>query len=339
MKALQLIKWKGVDGMEFRDIEAPKKESIKSTEVYIKVCAVSVNPIDWKTADGMLRPFSSLKLPSTVGFDVSGTIEAVGSDVKELAVGDGVMSRLDSWGSFQEYVISEAKYVAKKPESVSLVESAGIPLVSLTVLKGIEDLGDKVKDFQNAFVTAGLGGVGSYATQVLQNVYNVPVTTTVSTKKVDKMQKLVPGIKVIDYKKEDYTEKLSQVDFVFDTTGDLANEAKVVKNGAVVRSVGATPPSNVISEKFGTPYCPVRWALDLMSWKETRGFNGKNIDYEYFWLDCSAERLQRIAKYIDEGKVQVITDQIFEWSQAKEAFAKAKNGGVTGKVIIKVASD
>lgn len=339
MKALQLVKWKSVDGLEFRDVEAPKKDTIKSNEVYIKVCAVSINPIDWKTAQGMLRPFWSLKLPTSVGFDASGTIEAVGSDVKDLAVGDEIMTRLNHWGSFQEYVITEAAYVAKKPESISLVESAGIPLVALTVLKGIEDLGDKIKDIQNAFVPAGLGGVGSYATQILQNVYNVQVSTTVSTPKVDQMEKLVPGITVIDYKKEDYTDKLSEVDFVFDTTGDLSNEAKIVKNGAIVRSIAATPPSNVISEKFGTPYCPVRWALDLMSWKETRPFNGKNVDFQYFWLDCSAERLQRTGKYIDEGKVQVITDQIFDWSQAKEAFAKTINGGTTGKVIVKVASD
>lgn len=341
MKALQLVQYgEPEEALEFReDVTAPNKESLGSAEVYVKVCAVSINPVDWKIVKGMLKPLWKLELPVTIGFDVSGTVEAVGSNVQDFAAGDEIISRVHNIGTFQEYVVIDQKLVAKKPANIGLVESAGIPLAAQTALQSCEDVDLGSKKINKTFVPAGLGGVGSYATQILSNVYKVPVATTVSTGKVERMKSLVPDAEVIDYKKQDYTQNLSGVDFILDTTGDLGNEAKVVSKGAIVRSIAATPQSDGVSEKFGSPICFIRWYLDFSSWKESRGLKEKNVDYKYFWLNPSGERLSKIARYIEEEKIQVITDRVYEWADAKAAFSHAIHGSLTGKIVVKVSSD
>lgn len=340
MRALQLVNYgEPEEALEFRDIEVPDKGSLGSTEIYVKVRAVSINPVDWKIVKGMLKPLWKLELPATVGFDVSGTVEAVGSSVEDFVAGDEIISRVHDIGTFQEYVIIDQKLIAKKPASVGLDESAGIPLAAQTALQSFEDVDLGNKKVNKTFVPAGLGGVGSYATQILSNVYKLPVATTVSTGKVERMKSLVPNAEIIDYKKEDYAEKLSGIDFVLDTTGDLGNEAKVVSEGATVRSIAATPQSDGVSEKFGAPNCFIRWYLDFNSWMESRGLREKKVDYKYFWLNPTGERLGKIVRYIEEQKVQVVTDRVYEWADAKAAFSHAIKGSLTGKIIVKVSSD
>lgn len=339
MRALQVVRYGPVGrALELRDdVEKPDKGELKEDEVYVKVCAASINPVDRNIAWGMLMPLGEVNLPFTIGFDISGWVEAVGSGVSEFSVGDEVIARINSLGAFQEYVVAPQRFLAHKPKNVSLVESAGIPLAAQTALQCFEDIDLENKDIKKAFVPAGLGGVGAYATQLLHNVYKVPFSTTVSTGKVDRTRKLLPNAEIIDYKKEDYTTKLADVDLVLDTTNDLKNESKIVANKAIVRSIAATPHSDEIPNDYGQVPWIIKKTLDWKFWWDSRWFAGKDVNYWYFLLNTSGERLKKIVQYIENGQIEVITDSVFEWSHAKEAYIKAASGGLTGKVVVKVA--
>lgn len=337
MRALVITSYGSTDSaLEFKDIAAPSKD-LKSNEVYIKVHAASINPVDWKIAAGQLKRLSPLKFPAGIGYDVSGIVAAVGTGVAKFNPGDQVISRIAIAGAFQEYVVTTEDLVALKPKNVSLEESAGIPLAAQTAVQCLEEANYENKSFKTAFVPAGLGGVGSYATQILRNVYGTKVATTVSTSKVEKMRNLVPDADIIDYKVQDYTTILKDIDFVLDTTGDLSNEAKIVKRGSDVRSVATIPSLRNVERKFGKQGLVARCYLTLVFKWQSSYFTRRGANYDHLWLDSSGSRLSQIVSWIEEDKVKVITDEIFKWSDAKHAFNKAVKGGVTGKIIVRVA--
>lgn len=92
------------------------------------------------------------------------------------------------------------------PKSVPLVEAAGISLVGETVVTGIDLCKIEGKGYKKAFIPAGFGGCGNYAIQILKKVYDLEVYTMFSTAKVDKVKALLPGVNIVDYTKDNYTD-------------------------------------------------------------------------------------------------------------------------------------
>lgn len=121
--------------VEFSEIEKP---SIGENEVMIEAYASSVNPLDVKILKGQARMIQDYTLPSTMGFDISGKIIAVGDDVKNFKIGDEVYAFDDRQGSFAQKVVVRADIIGLKPKNMSFEEAASITLVSLTALQDLE---------------------------------------------------------------------------------------------------------------------------------------------------------------------------------------------------------
>lgn len=104
MKAVRIHEYGNSNVLAFED--APKP-SITAEDVLIRVVATSVNPVDWKIREGYLQEMISYEMPLTLGWDVSGVIEAVGADVTRFNVGDTVYSRPDITrnGTYAEFVV------------------------------------------------------------------------------------------------------------------------------------------------------------------------------------------------------------------------------------------
>lgn len=340
MRALVIESYKSVpQGLAFRD-DWTNPPKLKSHEVLVKVRAAGINPVDWKTADGMLKQVVTMSLPRGIGYDISGSIVELGGGVTSFNLGDSVIAQLEplKQGALQEYAVVEERLLAKMPMNLSFEEAAAIPLAAQTAVQCMEQAGlDPEADNSavKAFVPAGLGGVGMFATQILEKVYNVQVATTVSTAKVDKMKQLVPRAQVIDYRTTDYTTTLKDIDFILDTTGDLGNEAKILKKGGKVTSIAAMPDPSVVAERFGHVNMITRPVLSAATWYSGRKIRNAGGDYQYVWVDTDGGRLQKIATWIEQEKVQVVIDKVFDWNDAKQAFVRSKEGP-TGKVVVKI---
>jgi len=105
-----------------------------SKEVLVEVYAAALNPADYKIIEGNFRITGNM-IKRQPGFDFSGRVVKVGSDVKgEFEVGDVVhgMTPLQKTGTLSEYHAVKASCLAKKPEEMSFEEAAGLPLVGLT---------------------------------------------------------------------------------------------------------------------------------------------------------------------------------------------------------------
>ena len=123
MKAVRIHRYGNADVLTYEDAPLPE---IASADVLVRVVAASVNPVDWKIREGYLKQMITYPFPLTLGWDVSGVVEAVGSDVTGFKVGDSVFSRPDIKrnGTYAEYVAIRGDEVAHKPKTVSHVEAA-----------------------------------------------------------------------------------------------------------------------------------------------------------------------------------------------------------------------
>ena len=105
----------------------------------MKVIASSVNPFDWKIRSGTHPICQKLSLPLVLGWDLSGIVESLGKNVSDYKEGDAVyaLSSVFRQGSYAEYVVVDQAELCLKPECITHLEAAGIPLVSITAWQAL----------------------------------------------------------------------------------------------------------------------------------------------------------------------------------------------------------
>ncbi|KAJ3281894.1 hypothetical protein HK104_011214 [Borealophlyctis nickersoniae] len=309
--------------------------------VLVQVRAASINPIDYKKGEGALKMVVPLDFPSKIGYDVAGVVLDV-KDGKKFKVGDEVFGRIgeNEAGSLGEYVLTTEDKLARKPTSLTFEEAAAVPLAALTAYQTIErgTRGpDKEGAFTKAFIPAGAGGVGMYGIQLARHAFGfTTVATTVSEKKIDLVKSLGADV-TVDYKKEKYEQTLKDYDFVLDTTGDVANEVKILRKGGWISSIAAIPDSAEMGSKFPLGFFMSK-ILDLMSLKYRRVTRSAGVHYQYVWMEPNGEMLGKIAELAEQGKLKVVIDKVFELDKAAEALEYLREGHATGKVVIRVVS-
>ncbi len=136
MKAIRIHEYSGPEVLKYEDAPIPQPAA---DEVLVKVYATGVNPIDWKIREGHAKEKFPTKLPLIPGWDFSGEIEKVGSDILNFRIGDEVYGRPDPTrdGTYAEYVVVKANQVNQKPKSIDHNKSAAVPLAGLTAWQGL----------------------------------------------------------------------------------------------------------------------------------------------------------------------------------------------------------
>lgn len=151
--------------LEVREVDDPK---VGPGSVLVEVRAAGVNPVDWKVMSGGLDGLMDAVFPVIPGWDVAGTVVAVGPDTPDFAVGDEVMAyaRKDvvQAGTFAEKVAVAAWSVARKPASLTWEQAGGLPLAGGTALRTLDVL--EVGEGDTVLVHGAAGGVGSLAVQI-----------------------------------------------------------------------------------------------------------------------------------------------------------------------------
>lgn len=163
MKAIYYTEFGSADILQFGERPVPVPGS---GQLLVRVAAAAVNPIDRRLRAGELKEYFEREWPIIPGWDFSGRIEEVGSDVNGWSIGDDVVGLAFSWslhgGTYAEYVVVDAMAVARKPQNISFPEGAALPLVSLTAWQALVEFSD-VQPGQTVLVQAGAGGLGSVA--------------------------------------------------------------------------------------------------------------------------------------------------------------------------------
>ncbi|HLY68123.1 MAG TPA: NADP-dependent oxidoreductase [Puia sp.] len=307
MKAIRMHGHGDSGVLLYEDAPVP---SILPDEVLVKIHSAGVNPVDWKIRSGYGTYRDAFSFPLIPGWDVAGTIARVGSLVKTFKAGDQVIARPEPRGNgaYAEYAAVRGFEVAHAPLRIPLQEAAGIPLAAQTAWMGIFEKGN-LQQGQRILIHGASGGVGIFAVQFAR-IANAHVIATTSAKNIQ-LVKSLGADEVIDYKEEDFSEKVSDIDLVFDPIGGdtQARSWKIIRKGGVlVSSVGTDQHA---AKQFG-------------------------VRTEDFRLVSNGSRLQEISTLVDAGLVRVIIAKEFPLQEAKAAQDLSETGHVTGKIILRV---
>src|SRR5580700_10111556 len=241
MKAAYIEKFGGPEVLQYGDVPDPVAGP---GEVVVDVHAATVNAADWKFRAGEYARHAGSKFPAIPGRDFSGVVSAVG-DGADLKVGDAVFGVIAAGkeGTYCEKIAINAAIVAKKPDGLSHINAAALALTGLTALVAVEDT-LKLQRGETILIQGGAGGVASFAIQLAKHI-GARVITTTSTANLDYVRSLGPD-EVIDYKTQDFTKLVKNVDAVFETVGgDVAMQSfSVLKPGgraAFIASGGKAP--------------------------------------------------------------------------------------------------
>jgi NADPH:quinone reductase-like Zn-dependent oxidoreductase len=224
MKAVRIHAYGNADELRYEDAPAPV---IAPDDVLVRVVAASVNPVDWKIREGYLKQMIAWQFPLTLGWDVSGVVEAAGDKVTRFKAGDAVFSRPDIKrnGTCAEYVAIREDEIAHKPGTISHVEAATLPLAGIAAWEAVVTTA-RIAAGQRILIHAASGGVGSIAVQLAKSRGAYVIATT-----SEKNRALVKSLG-------------ADVDAVFDTIGGQVQEASwtVLKPGGILVSIISVPP-------------------------------------------------------------------------------------------------
>jgi len=308
MNAIYLGKKAGAEALVLGELPRPTP---KAGEVLIKVYATAVTPteLNWDPTfnqpSGEPRPF-----PIVLSHEFSGVVESVGVNVRDFKPGDEVFG-LNDWfanGAQAEYCVAITASIARKPKSLDHAEAAVVPISALTAWQALFERG-KLERNQRVLIHGAAGGVGTFAVQ-LARWRGAHVTATASAANLEFARALGADV-VIDYRATRFEDVICDVDVVLDSVGGetLQRSWGVLKpGGKLVTIVGAADSSDQRSRDA------------------------------FMLVRSDGRQLAEIAQKIDAGEIRVFVETVLPLEDASEAYARALEGGMRGKIALEVAS-
>jgi NADPH:quinone reductase-like Zn-dependent oxidoreductase len=261
-------------------------------EVLVKVKAAGVGP--W---DGWIRAGKSAlpqPLPLTLGSDLSGEIVAMGPDVAELRVGDQVFGVTNPQfvGAYAEYAVASAGMVSIKPTSLTLVEAASLPVVSVTAWQALFDHA-QLKAGQTVVIHGAAGNVGSHAIQLARHAC-LQTIATVSTDDISAVRNLGANT-VIDYRTQRFEDEVRDADAVIDLVGGetQTRSFQVLRRGGKLISAVSRPDENLAKRH--------------------------DVEATFFLVNVTNQYLREIARLVDGGKLRTKVGAVLPLADAREA--------------------
>ncbi|WP_327255067.1 NADP-dependent oxidoreductase [Streptomyces sp. NBC_01244] len=309
MRAIVVSQWGGPEVLTETELDRPEPGM---GEILVRVHAAGVNPVDWKTrASGALIPWGPVP---AVGWDVSGTVEAVGPGVTMFQPGDEVfgMPRFPvQAGGYAEYVTATARHFTRKPAAINHVQAAALPLAALTAWQALTDTAG-VRPGQRVLVHAAAGGVGHFAVQIAKAL-GAYVIGTASAAKHEVLRSLGAD-ELIDYRTTAFEDVVADVDVVIDAIGgDYGTRSlKVLRPGGHLITLNGPDDVPADAEGFHTG-----WTL---------------VEPDYAGLKA-------IAALVAEGRLRPVIDTVLPLAEAAKAHEIGEQGRTTGKIVLTVVQD
>lgn len=330
MKAFVLKKY----GAPLSQVNMPEPV-LADHEVLVRMSSAGINHGDERLRAGEFKQIFPFKLPMVMGSEFSGEVVATGPQVSTFKPGMRVYAYPDQarMGAFAELIAVHQDQLALIPNSVDLLEAASLPVVSLTAWQGLVEMGN-LRAGQTVLIHGGSGGVGSVAIQLAKHL-GATVATTVSSANAEFVRALGADI-VIDYRTEDFTEILSNVDLVLDTQGGetLKRSLSIVRPGGTIIGI-AGPPDPAFATQAGVNPL-VNLAIRGLSSATRRRARRLGVSYSFLFIRPNGDHLRKIAELVDKGVIRPVVDRVLPFEQTPQAFESLLSSSARGKVLVSV---
>ncbi len=317
MKAIRIHEFGGSENLRVDEIERPAPGA---EEVLINTAAAGIN-----YADTMLRQGKYLftpELPFTLGFEVAGTIEAVGVNVSAFKVGQRALATVRG-GGYAEYVVADWRTVVPIPDDLEFGKATALLVQGLTALGLLADL----KSGQTILIHAAAGGVGSLLVQLAKHKGAKVLGTASSAEKLEKIASLGADVG-INYSESDWTDEVlaatdgKGADLIIEMVGGEIGRQnlKCLAAGGTMIVYGAAS-----GEDFQIS------ALGLLGKMHT--VKGYNLNLET--RENMAAFTRELMSHITENRLEVIVNE-FPLEQARAAHDALEGRKTMGKVVLTV---
>jgi NADPH:quinone reductase-like Zn-dependent oxidoreductase len=307
IQTMQAVQIHSYGGPEQLKLEQAPRPAPQAGEVLVRVYAAGVNPIDWKIRQGLMKDFQPVTFPYIPGIEVAGVVADLGLGVTAFEVGQAVFGKSAN-GAYAEYVAVPAEDLAHKPQTLSFVEAAQVPVGVTTAWRALVEHGGLAAG-QRVLIQGAAGGVGLFAVQ-LAKWKDAEVIGTASTANLDFVRSLGADI-VIDYTTTPVESVVQDRDLVLDGVGaaTMRSSLAALRRGGTLISIVALPPQEEAQ---------ARGVRAMMS----RG--------------AASAPLQMFTQLIDEGLLKVPAGKIFPLNEAQEAHEYSQRGHGRGRLVLRV---
>jgi NADPH:quinone reductase-like Zn-dependent oxidoreductase len=315
MRAVVYDRYGPPESLRVEDVPAP---SPTTNQVLLKVFATSVNRSDWECLRGvpLYARLGGLRAPArrTLGSDVAGWVEAVGSGVTRFRVGDEVYGdNLQLMGGFAEYALAPEEALAHKPEELTFAQASTIPQAAAIARRGTAG----VAAGQRVLINGAGGGSGSFAIQLAKRA-GAQVTGVDNAGKLEFMRSLGAD-QVIDYGIDDFTRPDQPYDLVLD----------LVAHRSVFACWRALAPG-------GRYWCvggPVRTLLSIMTIGSIiGGLSGRRLGM--LVVPQGPRYFTPLTDLVLAGDIGIHIDRRFGLEEVPEALRYVGEGLAHGKVVV-----
>jgi NADPH:quinone reductase-like Zn-dependent oxidoreductase len=310
MRAIAVNDWGGREQMQLLDVEPPP---VAPDGVLVRVRAAGLNPVDYKVREGRLAGAFPHHFPVILGWDVAGTVEAVGPAVTWFKPGDAVYGynrRHDlGFGTYAELTTGPEGYFAHMPAELTFEEAGALPLAGLTAHQAIERSG--LRGGETFFVPGGSGGVGHLAIQLAVE-RGARVIASAGPGNQDFVREL--GAEPIDYTREEVPARVHELspgdgaDAALDIWGGdgRAEVLKTLRRGGRMVSIASPAPEQV-----------------------------DGFEVHYIFVRPSGYDLgEHISPLVQEGRLKPHVEAVYPLERAAEAHERLESGHVRGKLVL-----
>jgi NADPH:quinone reductase-like Zn-dependent oxidoreductase len=307
MKAVRFHQTGGPEVLRYEDAPQPVPGA---GHVRVRVAGSAFNPADGGMRGGFLP--IPVTLPHIPGYDVAGTVDALGGGVDGLAVGDAVVGFLPmaADGSAAEYVVAPAEALVPAPTRIPLPDAAGLPSVGLTAWQALFEAGG-LEAGQRLLVNGAGGPVGGYVVQLAKRA-GAHVVATASPRSRDGVH-AAGADEIVDH------TSTSLVDAVTEPVDVLLNLAPITAENFTALVARVRDGGVVVST---TPMV------------QTPGDEQRGVRAVTVFVHPDADVLSRLVALVDTGDLHVEIARRVPLSEVPALHEQAEAGQVHGKVVI-----
>jgi NADPH:quinone reductase-like Zn-dependent oxidoreductase len=336
MRAIIIKKKGSSDSLSIEDVPVP---DIKPFEVLVKVKAFGLNFADILCRLGLYA--NAPKIPFIPGFEISGIIEKVGSEVKDFSIGQRVFAGTRFKG-YAEYVAVSERNVRLMPEGMTFEEGAGFIVTYLTAYHSIYTVAHLQKGEKILIHSAG-GGVGTASIQIAKYIGAEIFATASSNEKLQVARKQGAN-HLINYSSEDFFEQIIKltngygVDVVLDAVGGRVFK-KSYKLLAPMGRYVLYGMSSVVSPRFN-PFkiikqlleMPFLYPLNLISKDvSVSGFNLITLTHKIEYLN---ECIKHLLEMYKNGSIKPVIGKVFKFEEIYQAHKFMQSRESWGKLVV-----